>query len=256
MCFVYQFLIISFYQLYDHVLFLLQMSYPNPTPRRAIRSTGQIAKNNRRMTRYNERKAAAALQNLTLDTTEDVPHDESNDIVPTAATGGLSDTHEVTGVGTSVLDTAEVDERAGTGGQSDTPEVGTVVLDTAEGLSHDERAAATGNLGDNQDFIGVRTYELDSPEGAAALTATVTRDQKEEDIRSRSQKLLDNLRRWREECFICTEGIHDKSGVTAKSIDCSHDAKAHFECMKMWFEVYMFSFHFGNILMLYYYRTK
>ena len=119
----------------------------------------------------------------------------------------------------------------------------------SEGVSNDERAAATGGLGENQDVIGV------SPEGAAAITATVPKDDKDY-IRRRSQELLDNLRRWREECYICTEGIHDKNGVTAKSIDCSHEAKAHFECMKMWFEVFMFSFYFGNILMLYYYRTK
>ena len=123
---------------------------------------------------------------------EGVPPDERADIVP-AATGDLSDTHDfITGV------------RA-------------VDLDTAEGVPRYERAdivpTATRDRGDNQDVIGVETYELDSPDGATAIDP---RDHKE-DIRIRSQNLLDSLRRGRKDCYICCQGLHDKMGVGCHS---------------------------------------
>ena len=118
---------------------------------------------------------------------------------------------------------AEGDERADSvpaaGDLSDTHDViigvRAVELDTAE----------------DQDVTGVKTYELDSPDGATAIDP---RDHKE-DIRIRSQKLLDSLIRGRKDCYICCQGLHDKS--TAKSIDCDHEATAHFECLTDWFKV-------------------
>ena len=141
-----------------------------------------------------------------------------------SATGELSDNHEVSGVGTVELEAeAEGDERADSvpaaGDLSDTHDViigvRAVELDTAE----------------DQDVTGVKTYELDSPDGATAIDP---RDHKE-DIRIRSQKLLDSLIRGRKDCYICCQGLHDKS--TAKSIDCDHEATAHFECLTDWFKV-------------------
>ena len=51
------------------------------------------------------------------------------------------------------------------------------------------------------------------------------------------QKLLDSLRRSLKECYICYQVLQDKKGITAKSIDCDHEATAHFECLTDWFKV-------------------
>ena len=153
------------------------------------------------MTRGYKSTAAAATED------QSESHDERADTV--SATGELSDTHDViTGVGTVELEAegAPPDERddivpAATGDLSDIHEVITgvraVVLDTAEGVPRYERAdivpTATRDWGDIQDVIGVETYDLDSSDGATAID---TRDHKE-DIRIRSQNLLDSLRRGR-----------------------------------------------------------
>ena len=106
-----------------------------------------------------------------------------------------------------------------TGELSDTHDDGVraVELDTAEAVPRCERAeivpTATIDQGDNQDVIGVETYELDSPDGATAIDP---RDHKE-DIRIRSQNLLDSLRRGRKDCYICCQGLHDKMGVGCHS---------------------------------------
>ena len=325
------------------------MPWPNPTPKRALRSSGQKDRNNRRMTRYNERKAAALHNQVALDTSESVSPDERE----VTAEGDLSDNHEMSSTDGAAainvtshvgVDGDEVErwsdltshvvwsvssrqamlpsltdgstETFWESGDEDRNKTKWIALI----IGKDQQARSVAVHIDNgrdiankvgsltfktgktiDDMVVVKTVEVENrfagwvtcflsegncdhvrvelkgPDNTvrlrqvrvigklqdvatpspAVITAPI--DNKDE-VRKKSEILLDSLRRGRKLCFICTEGINDMGGITAQSIDCNHKEKAHFKCMTTWFEVrfHFVIFYFKGILILhvYCYRIK